>query len=377
MLQDCDKLIVAHSLGRVGAQEWNALAGTQPMLQHEYLRALETSGCATQATGWSPHHFLLYRNDQLVAAMPTYLKAHSRGEYVFDHAWAHAYARHGLPYYPRLLSAIPFTPVQGPRLLAHTDADRLRLAQAAIRMARNHDLSSWHVLFPDPQDAAILQQAGLMIRDAVQFHWINRDYPSMTEFLADLRQKHRKNIRQSRRQLKEAGVSFEWHEGNDIDDQTLQFFYRCYVETYIERGQRPYLTHHFFESLVQTMASQLLIVTAHQYGEPVASALFYRDEQKLYGRYWGCLRFVSGLHFETCYLQGIEYAIHNGLAVFEGGAQGEHKLARGLQPTRVCSAHWISHPAFAKAIDEYVRTEGEAVEQYTDILRQHEPFRQR
>lgn len=318
---------------------------------------------------------LLYRDDQLAGAMPLYLKSHSRGEYVFDHAWAHAFQQYGLPYYPKLLCAIPFTPVPGPRLLAHTDHDKRALLHAAVTLADSNKLSSLHVLFPYGPDMPALDEAGFMVRKNVQFHWHNQNYRNMDDFLAQMNQRNRKKVRQSRRKLTEEGVSFLWKEGSDIDDSTLDFFYRCYQQTYLEHGNLPYLNREFFDHLRSTMAGNLVIILACVGDQPVASALNLRNANRLYGRYWGSTRFISGLHFETCYMQGIEYSIARELDVFEGGAQGEHKLARGLMPVQTHSAHWVRDPQYSQAIRDFLVREGDMIESYVDELESHSPFR--
>lgn len=375
MPHDTEHITLASALADIPAAQWNALAGDHPAVRHEYLNALETTGCVGPGTGWQPNHILMYRNKVLAGAMPLYLKSHSRGEYVFDHAWAHAYQRHGVPYYPKLLCAIPFTPVPGPRLLARTSQDKIRLLKAAIAVAENNNISSLHILFPHDADLSAMNDSALMIRSNVQFHWNNASYASMNDFLAAMNQKNRKKIRQSRRKLHDEGIEFRWLEGNDIDDDTLDFFYRCYHQTYIEHGNLPYLKPEFFYQLRDTLPGQLMIVLAQRGRQAIASALNLRSATHLYGRYWGSMQFLSGLHFETCYMQGIEYCIARGLDRFEGGAQGEHKLARGLMPVQTHSAHWISDPMYAQAIDSFLQHEQAMVSNYVDELESHSPFR--
>lgn len=375
MQHDTEHITLINTLADVAPEHWNALAGDHPAARHEYLHALETTRCVGQGTGWHPNHILLYRGRTLVGAMPLYLKSHSRGEYVFDYAWAHAFERHGVPYYPKLLCAIPFTPVPGPRLLAHTPGDKQALLQAAITLARRNQISSLHILFPCDDDLHVLETAELMTRTTVQFHWSNSAYNSMDDYLGSLNQKNRKKIRQSRRKLNEEDIKFEWLEGRDIDDQSLDFFYRCYYQTYIEHGNLPYLKPEFFYALREQMPECLVMVLARQGTQAIASALNLRSQSRLYGRYWGSMQFISGLHFETCYLQGIEYCIARGLDVFEGGAQGEHKLSRGLLPVQTHSAHWIADPAYARAIEDFLEREGAMMTDYVDVLESHSPFR--
>lgn len=370
-----ERLVITDSLVGVPAEDWDALAGDQPALRHAWLYGMEATQCATHKTGWQAQHILLYRDNVLTGAMPLYLKTHSRGEYVFDYAWAHAWHRHGIPYYPKALCAVPFTPVPGSRLLAHSPEDKQTLLQAAIDLTNEHGLSSLHMLFPDDTDRKILQDNGLLLRQSVQFHWTNRGYHSMDDFFADLNQKNRKKMRQGRRKLAAEGIHFEWYEGRDIDDATLDFFYRCYRQTYLEHGNLPYLSHDFFAEVRYHLPECMVIVTANHNGTPIAAALNLRSSSTLYGRYWGALEFVSGLHFEACYMQGIEYCIARGLTTFEGGAQGEHKLARGLLPAKTWSAHWIPDPRFRQAIAAWLDQEHAAVDAYIDELRQHSPYR--
>lgn len=376
MTHDTDQIILAKSLADISATQWNALAGDHPTVRHEYLYGLEVTGCVGPGTGWMPHHILLFRDNTLRGAMPLYLKSHSRGEFVFDYAWAHAFERHGVPYYPKLLSAVPFTPVPGPRLLAHTQADKLRLLQAAIAISDGNQISSLHILFPHETDLKILTDNQLMVRTNVQFHWTNQGYATMDDFLNHMNQKNRKKVRQGRRKLADEAMQFQWFEGNDIDDDTLDFFYHCYQQTYLEHGHLPYLSTNFFYQLRETMPESMVIVLARQGQEAVAAALNLRSSDRLYGRYWGSTKFVSGLHFETCYMQGIEYSIARGLQVFEGGAQGEHKLARGLLPVQTYSAHWVRDPMYAQAIEDFLTREQAMVTDYVDVLEQHSPYRQ-
>jgi len=373
---DTETIDLVKKLTDIPAAQWNALAGDHPTVHYDYLNGLEITGCVGPETGWSPHHIVLHRHNRLAGAMPLYLKTHSRGEYVFDHAWAHAFERHGLAYYPKLLSAIPFTPVPGPRLLAHNKTDKLKLLQAAIGLADSNALSSLHILFPDKTDLEVMTDAGLMIRKNIQFHWSNQGYGSMDDFLESMTQKNRKKIRQGRRKLAEEDVQFLWIEGSCIDDWTLDFFYRCYHQTYIEHGNLPYLNPEFFHHLRDTMPDNIMIVLAQQGEKPVASAFNLRNKERLLGRYWGSLKFISGLHFETCYMQGVEYSIAKGLETFEGGAQGEHKLARGLLPVQTHSAHWIRDRSYAHAINDFLTREEDAVNEYVDVLGNHSPFRQ-
>jgi len=368
-------LRMLNALDDVPAEQWDRLAQGHPFMQHAFLRALHASGCAASSTGWRSLCLTLTRKDELVGAMLLYLKSHSRGEYVFDHGWADAYHRNGLDYYPKLLCAVPFTPVSGPRLMAAEPQDKLHLARAAIAVAQQNGLSSVHVLFPDSADLAPLEQAGYLLRRDIQFHWKNESYAALGDFLHRLSKDKRKKILQDRKRVTQAGVRFEWLTGDAIDSAALDFFYHCYETTYYEHGNAPYLTRDAFERINSALPGQLLLVRASMEDQPVACALNVVAGQTMYGRYWGSTRFVSGLHFETCYTQSIEYCIAHGLACFEGGAQGEHKMARGLRPAATYSAHWVDHPDFARAIEAFLAEERAAVSKYQHVLDAHSPFK--
>ena len=371
------RLCIESSLAAIDPDAWNALTDGHPCLQHAYLHALHETGCATPRTGWTPYYLTLRHDEALAGAVPLYLKTHSRGEYVFDFAWADAYERHGLRYYPKLLAAVPFTPVPGRRLLARTPAERDALAEGLVGLARALKVSSLHVLFPDADERDALARAGCLVREGVQFHWQNAGHPDMAAFLAAFNHDKRKKLLQDRKRVAAAGVRFRRLDGPDITADNLDFFYACYCRTYFQHGNPPYLTRAFFERLHREMPGQLMLVLAEREGEPepVAAALNLRGDDVLYGRYWGTREFISGLHFETCYMQAIEYCIAHGLRAFEGGAQGEHKMARGLMPVPTWSAHWIADPRFEAAIDEFLTDETRSVDAYRDALAHHTPFR--
>lgn len=364
---------VIDSLAGVDPLEWNALAGDQPFVRHEFLSALIDTGCAAARSGWLPQFLLLRRAGALVGAMPLFAKTHSYGEYVFDWAWADAHERHGLDYYPKLLCAVPFTPVRGRRLLAAGDAERRQLISAALELAQ--DSSSLHVLFPCEDEARLLQDAGMLLRKTVQFHWRNQGYADFDAFLARLSHARRKNIRQERRRVREAGVTFRWLEGTAIERQHWEFFNRCYRNTYAAHRSSPYLNLAFFMRLGATLPQHVAMVLAERESRPVAAALFLADGLALYGRYWGAVEHVPLLHFECCYYQAIEYAIGRGLQSFEGGAQGEHKLFRGLLPIETLSAHWLAHAKFARAVESFLEREGAGIARYVDELCDHSPFK--
>jgi hypothetical protein len=368
-----ERLRVAQSLAGVAAPEWNALAGDNPFVSHEFLSALLEAGCVGARTGWTPRLLVLERSGRLAGAMPLFAKSHSYGEYVFDWAWAEAYGRAGLEYYPKLVCAVPFTPVTGPRLLAADHAARRALVAAALEAAR--DYSSLHVLFPEPHEAQELRRAGLMLRHAVQFHWSNAGYADFGDFLARMTHRRRKTIRQERRRVREAGVEFQWLRGAAIERAHWELFERCYRRTYAAHRSRPYLSLEFFLRLGETLGERVLMILAARGGRPIAAALNLLSDTTLYGRYWGALEHVPLLHFDCCYYQAIEYAIAHRIERFEGGAQGEHKLFRGLLPVETRSAHWLAHPRFARVIEDYLAREAAGVARYVDELEERTPFR--
>jgi hypothetical protein len=373
------------------AAAWDALlaleADPSPFMCHDYLAALQTSGCAVASTGWQARFVTLWVGDTLHAACPMYLKQHSYGEYVFDWAWANAYEQHGLSYYPKALVAVPFTPVPGARLLARDPAARAALVQALLQHARDEDLSSLHLLFAQPQDVAACEAAGMMLRHTVQFHWENRvaasqpggetAFRDFDHFLASLQQEKRKKIRQERRKVAEAGVSFRCSRGAGISSQDWDFFYRCYERTYLEHGNAPYLNRDFFHRLARSAPENWLLFVAEREGRPMAASLIGIDAAHgvAYGRYWGALERVDCLHFEACYYQPLAWCIEHCFQRFEGGAQGEHKMARALLPVRTTSAHWLAHPAFADAVERFLQREGDGIGQYLEHLSQRSPLK--
>ncbi len=366
---------ILDSLAEVRPEQWDALASAQPFLRHAFLEAMRLSGCACPETGWHPRHLTLWDGDDLVAALPLYAKDHSDGEFVFDWSWAEAYQRHGINYYPKLLANVPFTPVPGPRLLARDDACRARLLATALDVARSSGVSSLHILFPTATEAALMGAAGMMIRKGVQFHWRNPGYRDFEDYLFALTRDKRKKVRQERRHVVDAGGSLVRLNGGEIGEDDWAFFHRCYRLTYELRGRRPYLNLDFFLRLGRTMPENLLLVLAHRGGLPIAAALNLHDRDRLYGRYWGSVEDVPCLHFEACYYQAIEFAIERGIGVFEGGAQGEHKLARGFLPTETLSAHWLARPEFAQAVGRFLAREAQGVDRYVDELNEHNPFK--
>jgi predicted N-acyltransferase len=369
-----ERIEVVDSLADVDPAEWNALAGPQPFVRHEFFSALLDTGCASARSGWLPQFVLLRRGGALAGALPLFAKSHSYGEYVFDWAWAEAHERHGVDYYPKLLSAVPFTPVRGTRILARSNADRGALIEGALELARR--FSSLHVLFPSDAEADLLRQHGMLLRRTVQFHWQNDGYADFDDFLARLSHSRRKNIRQERRRVRDAGVTCRWLEGADMTRSDWEFFNRCYRQTYSAHHSSPYLSLAFFIRIGAALPENIAMVLASRDDQPIAAALFLKDAQALYGRYWGATEYVPLLHFECCYYQAIEYAIGQRLVRFEGGAQGEHKLFRGLLPVEAPSAHWLAHPAFARAVEDFLAREGKGIARYVDELNEHTPFKQ-
>ena len=401
--------------------QWNELLARQdpagalnPFMRHEYLAAMQASGSAVPDTGWTPRFMALYDGTRLVAACALYLKSHSYGEYVFDWAWANAYQQHGLAYYPKALVATPFTPVPGPRLLAEDATARVLLVKALMAWCESEKLSSLHLLFGNEADIAACAEAGLMLRHTVQFHWKNmaptlvaartalppegavltRGGPSLQtvapthtrfrdfeDFLGSLNQEKRKKIRQERRKVSEAGVVFSTKRAADITPADWDFFYRCYERTYLEHGNAPYLSRNFFELMAMHMPENWLMFVAEREGRPMACSLIalssgeQNGQKTAYGRYWGALERVDCLHFEACYYQPLQWCIAHGFDSFEGGAQGEHKMARALLPVKTTSAHWLAHPSFADAVERFLAREQEGIAGYMQDLERRNPFK--
>ena len=364
---------------------WDGLLAQQPaptpFMRHAYLSAMASSGSATPETGWTLQLISLWQDNTLAAACPVYLKSHSRGEYVFDWAWAEAYERHGLAYYPKALVAPPFTPVPGTRLLAVDEQARWALVQALQAWCESRQLPSLHVLFADPQDLAACARAGWLQRQQVQFHWQNQGWQDFDDCLGSLNQEKRKKIRQERRKVHDAGVTFRALQGQAITPEAWAFAQRCYQQTYWEHGNPPYLQPGFFEQMREQMPANWLLFVGERQGQPMAMSLIglQVDAQGLpgvaYGRYWGALERVDCLHFEACYYQPIAWCIAHGVQRFEGGAQGEHKMARALLPTPTVSAHWLAHPGFAEAVQRYLEREGQGIDAYLDELQLHSPMK--
>lgn len=396
------RMQICQSIAEIAQAEWNSLVlkcnggVLHPALRHEYLLALENCGCATAETGWAPLHLAIFdKTGVLLAAMPLYLKSHSYGEYVFDWAWAQAYERNHQRYYPKLLCAIPFTPVLAPKLLhVNTEAaDALAqgLAQLSVQAANNTDLlgtqiSTLHALFLTTSDQQLLlgqsSKLNASSRHVVQFHWHNlnpltgQQFVDFDEFLGSLNQKKRKNICAERRKAQANGLQIQRISGTKATVDQIEFFYQCYAQTYAEHFSSPYLNLNFFKQLCALMGEQVLLVQADVEGTPVASSFFLYSEERLYGRYWGCIENLPCLHFELCYYQAIEFAIDNCIEWFEGGAQGEHKMARGLNPQIMVSAHSVYDEKFKLPIENFLHREKAHLNAYASELAEHLAFKQ-
>lgn len=376
---------VHNSISEISERLWNGLFDSRnPFVQHAFLLAMEESGSASMESGWQPRHLLLMDGDEPLAVLPLYAKYDSYGEFVFDWGWAEAYQRHGLNYYPKLVTAIPFSPVAGPRvgIAQSADPDMVlgALFSAIHQLAASEGYSSWHLLFPGVrlQQALVAMKDGgaFLHREAVQFHWSNRGYRSFDDFLATLRSSRRKNIRRERRLVAGRGVTMERKQGADISDEEWQGFYRCYQSTYLKRsGHTGYLNRDFFERLRKTLPGALMLVVARRHGEIVASSLFLHDHRRLYGRYWGALQEVPNLHFEACFYQGIEYCIENGIQTFDPGTQGEHKLIRGFEPVKSASYHWIADGRFQQAIADFLNHEKRHTDDYQQQAESMLPYK--
>ncbi len=369
------------SLSQVDAALWDGLTGGDyPFLRHDFLLGLETTGCTTPETGWQPCHMILRDGERPVAVMPLYLKSHSYGEYVFDWSWSRAWEQSGLSYYPKLVSAIPFTPATGPRLshLPELSSSEMWEAarQAVIQFAKKQELSSWHLLFPEEEVSEHLLQSGLHQRRAAQFHWFNRDYQSFDDFLATFTSRKRKSLKRERRRVQEQGLVLETLTGEQITAENWELFHHFYQITYAKRsGHGGYLSREFFTEVAAGMNEQVVMVLARNRDEAVAAALYFRSQDTLYGRYWGCIQEFDCLHFEACYYRGIEYCIEQGIGRFDPGAQGEHKIPRGFEPVETFSNHWIADPQLNAAVGDFTRRERPHTDAYLREARTALPFK--
>ncbi|MFQ5534072.1 MAG: GNAT family N-acetyltransferase [Sphingomonadales bacterium] len=380
---DAEQLIarVVHGIDAIDADQWDACSGPGSIFtSHAFLSALEASGSAAPATGWAPYHIVLEQpGGGIVGAVPLYLKGHSYGEYVFDHAWSNAYERAGGRYYPKLQSAVPFTPVTGPRLLTvpgpGVTAIKATLGRACIEIAERLNLSSLHFTFPTRDDWDFLGENGFLLRTDQQFHWTNMDYSSFDDFLGTLSSRKRKAIRRERRGALADGMVIETLTGDAITERHWDEFFAFYLDTGARKWGHPYLNREFFNLIGQTLADRTVLIRCLADGRAIAGALNFIGGDTLYGRYWGCLEDHRFLHFEACYYHAIDYAIDHGLAGVEAGAQGSHKLARGYLPRRTYSAHWIRDPNFRTAVRDFLRQERRMVESDMGQLARFAPFR--
>jgi len=374
------------SIREIAPETWNALAGdAYPFLQHGFFLALEDSRSTTAMTGWQPFHAVVEREtdtgtSEAVALLPLFLKDNSSGEYVFDWSWADAYQRHGMNYYPKLVSAIPFTPCPGPRLCMAPGEDvteiRRLISHYIPKQAQSLKASSWHLLFPEETECAAFAELGMQSRVGCQYQWFNKGFKTFDDFLVRFSSRKRKNLRKERQKIVDAGITFDMLTGGDITDEHWQQFYRFYQSTYFVRGRAPYLTEEFFTLIGRALPDRLLLVMAQKDGQYIAGALSFIGSDTLYGRYWGCTEEYQFLHFETCYYQGIDYCIEKGLQRFDSGAQGEHKIQRGFEPVLTWSNHWIDHPDFDAAIRRFLDEEADYVRRYQQEAANYLPFRQ-
>lgn len=377
---------ILQSIDDCASTQWDGLfADNYPFLQHRFLSLLETSGSVCAKTGWEPRHLLLEQDGKPIAALPLYLKNHSWGEYVFDWTWADAYKNNGFDYYPKLLSAVPFTPATGPRLGLAPGIDPSDVLPSLFntiqQMAEHNNLSSWHLLFPNQlfpnQQLTTLKEVEVMKRTGVQYHWINADYTTFSDFTDTFSSRKRKSLNRERRSVAQQQLNIQRLTGEGITPDWWEFFYLMYQRTYLKRnGTGGYLTEAFFQQLGQVMGDQLMMAVAQdEEGHKIAAALFFYDSKTLYGRYWGCIRECDSLHFELCYYQGIEFAIEQGLSRFDAGAQGEHKIKRGFEPVETSSFHWIKHPEFSKAIGRFLAHERQHIGRYITEAKQQLPYK--
>lgn len=365
------ELKIIKQLSEIDDAVWDALVGARyPFLSWAFLNALEQSGDVSEQTGWTPQHICVWDENKLIAVMPNYLKEHSHGEYVFDQTWANAYYRHDFAYYPKWVSAIPFTPCQGPRLVvddAYAEAEVFAFILKFIDESQTcSQISSWHCLFPEQDKLESFKHEKVLQREALQFQWFNKEYKDFDEFLATFKSKYRKNLKRERRRVSEQGIVIKKLSGKEIDAHTWAVFFEFYQATYFKRGMPPYLSFDFFKMIAELMPDKLLMVVAQLDERIIACALSFVGEDALYGRYWGCFEEYNNLHFELCYYQGIEYCIEKQLKCFNSGAQGEHKISRGFVPVKTYSLHYIRHPDFKLAIEDFLRQEKEGIQHYQD-----------
>ncbi len=368
------------SITKIDCEDWNRLAGKEnPFTRYEFFEALEVSKCTSKESGWQPHHLVIRIEEETVGILPLFLKTNSYGEYVFDWSWARAYEQAGLNYYPKLISAIPFTPSAGERVFLSKNVARASLLKSIVAIlndeARENKFSSWHLLFPEAELSRELSEQGAIQRVGTQYHWFNRGYKDFDSFLLAMSSRKRKSIRKERNAVSASGIRFRIIEGPSITHEDWGKFILFYLTTYAVRGQAGYLNKDFFKRIGESMPDQLFLIFAVRNGEDIAGALFFKNKTHLFGRYWGCLEEEAFLHFETCYYQGIDYAIANKVKVFDAGAQGEHKIKRGFEPIMTYSNHWLANPQFAAAVTNFVNEEKPHIEEYMSEASLMLPFK--
>ena len=378
------KISFNSSIEEISKKEWDSLVNVvdYPFLKHDFLKLLENTSCVGAETGWIPLHISISRDDELIAAMPLYLKSHSQGEFVFDHSWANAFYQHGLDYYPKLVSSIPHTPASGPRFLLKDGENQKELfslmKEGVKSIAKKNNISSWHILFPEEREINFYENSNLSIRKNAQFVWFNQNFKSFEDYLDSFRARHRKNVKKERSKIKKQDLIIETFSEEEINYDLLDKFYKFYLSTNIKRsGFSGYLTKQFFLNFPSNLFKNLVIVLAKKESnnEMVGGSLFFKDDKNLYGRYWGCIEEFDCLHFECCYYQGIEYCIKNKLKRFDPGVQGEHKIKRGFSPTETYSAHWIADDRFREAIDDFVIKEERHINLYLEDAKKLLPFK--
>ena len=378
------KISFHSSIEEISKKEWDSLLNdiNYPFLKHDFLQLLESTSCVGAKTGWIPLHVTISKGNSLLAGMPLYLKSHSQGEFVFDHSWANAFYQHGLDYYPKLVSSIPHTPASGPRLLIKDGENKKELfemiKEGVKNIAAKNNISSWHILFPREEEVDFYDDSNLSIRKNAQFIWFNENFESFEDYTNSFRARHRKNVRKERNKIIEQELIIETFSGENLNYDLLNKFYKFYLSTNIKRsGFSGYLTKQFFLNFPATLFKNLVIVFAKKKSndEMVGGSLFFRDDQNLYGRYWGCIEEFDCLHFECCYYQGIDYCIKNKLKKFDPGVQGEHKIKRGFAPTETYSAHWIADERFSEAIEDFVTKEERHINYYLEDAKKLLPFK--
>ncbi|MEH6444976.1 MAG: GNAT family N-acetyltransferase [Oceanospirillaceae bacterium] len=377
------ELKILNSIHQLKAQQWNQLCGFHyPFLRHEFLSALEDSNCTSLKTGWQAAHVTVYQHSKLICIMPMYQKTNSNGEYVFDWDWANAYESHQLDYYPKLLTAIPFSPCYGPRIASCIPLTEILpfIVEQLKELCVEFGFSGWHGLFFSSADAAVLSEQSLLTREGIQYHWQNKNYLDFNHYLASFNSRKRKNINRERRIVSEQNVEIQAIEGANISPKLLTEFYYCYHLTYLKRGRQGYLNLEFFQLLLEKLAQHIVLFVAIHKEKTVACAWCFKNtdpqDSVLYGRYWGCLDNFDSLHFETCYYQGLEYCIANNIQRFDPGAQGEHKIQRGFEPITTYSNHYIAHPQFSDAIEDFLKRERAAIQEHKQHLTTLLPFKQ-